>query len=193
MRLISESVDGKKPDNFQPAPIHDVLLRLDPRIIVTTNYDSILERASSNGYRVKTYASTDVGHEVRTGAPLLLKIHGSVDAELDLVLTRSDYSRLRRTGRAALDVLEALLLTRTTLFVGFSLSDPDIQLLLENNMGREVDSGAHYMLTSSSVPNHRRRALVRSYGVELIQHQDGDYAEAARMLELLADLVESSK
>jgi hypothetical protein len=192
-RLISERTDGKKPDNFQPGDLHDLIMRLDPRILITTNYDALFERASGHGYRRATYEATDAGHEVRTGAPLLLKVHGTVDEEQRLILTRADYTEIRRTGRNVLSLLEALFMTRTALFMGYSLSDPDMQLVLENNLSRRADTGAHYMLTGDGVPNYHRTRLLNSFGVELIHYKNRDYAEQQRMLELLADLVDAQR
>jgi hypothetical protein len=187
-KLISKAVDGRSGHNFQARPFHDILLALNPSIIITTNYDSILERASKNGYRVKTYKDDDVGYDVRTGTPILLKIHGSVDAQQKLILTRSDYSSIRLDGARALEVFQALLLTRTSLFVGYSFSDPDIQLLLENNFGSRGDAGAHYLLCEKGMPTYQTAVLGSSYGTYPIFHAAGDFAEAERMLFLLGEL-----
>jgi hypothetical protein len=187
-KLISKAVDGRSGHYFQPRPFHDALLALNPSIIVTTNYDSILERASQNGYRVKTYKDDDVAYDVRTGTPILFKIHGSVDAQQKLVLTRSDYSAIRLDGAHSLDVFQALLLTRTSLFVGYSFSDPDIQLLLENNFGSRGDSGAHYLLCEKSMPTYQAAVLNSCYGTSPIFYSTGDFAEAERMLVLLSEL-----
>ena len=80
---------------------------------------------------------------------MLVKIHGSVDDATNLVMTRSDYARLRRLGAHVLEVLQALFLTKTALFVGYGFGDPDVQLLLENVMGARGEVAAHYLLTSN--------------------------------------------
>lgn len=71
------------------------------------------------------YPSDRVAGDVRRTVPVLLKIHGNVDNIEDIVLTRTDYTSLRVNGTQALRVLEALLLTRTALLLGYSLRDPD--------------------------------------------------------------------
>jgi hypothetical protein len=190
-KLISEAVDGAPGHNFKPRPLHDALLALNPPIIVTTNYDSILERASDRGYRVKSYTDEDVGYDIRTGAPVLFKIHGSIDAPQKVILTRSDYSAVRRDGARSMEVLQALLLTRTSLFVGYSLSDPDIQLLLENNFGSRGDRGAHYLLCGRGMQSYQRAVMESSYGTMPIFHASGDYGEAERMIELLAQMADN--
>lgn len=188
---IAELTDGGKADaQFQPSDVHETILRLNPEVLVTTNYDKILERATRNGYKVHTFDSSSVGEELRAGNPVLLKIHGSVDSSSALILTRSDYTRLRREGAQALAVLQALLMTRTALFLGYSFSDPDIQLLLENVMGIYGDTASHYLLTSDGIPKHLREVYEGSYGTNVITFRDGDFDEMKRMLVLLADAVD---
>jgi len=189
---IAKATDGDT-DTFQPNPVHDSLMRLEPDIIITTNYDRILERATESGYSVHSSDFSELASEVRTGSPLICKIHGSVDRKTSMILTRSDYSRLRRSNAEGLEVLQALLLTRMTLFVGYSFSDPDIQLLLENVLGARGGPAAHYLLTPDSIAQYELALLEYCHGTAAIKYRAGVYEEMARMLELLAGQVESAR
>jgi hypothetical protein len=191
LKKVAEVTDGgrKTEDQYQPVALHDALLRLEPDVLVTTNYDRVLERATKNGYNVHRYDSTTLGSDVRSGTPVLIKIHGSVDSVSELVLTRSDYSRLRRQGAHVLEVLQALFLTRTALFIGYSFSDPDIHLLLENVLGARGDVPAHYLLTGHHTPGYVRDIYAHSYGTTTVTYKSGDYNESRRMVELLGDEV----
>ena len=192
LNRIAELTDGagEAANRFQPATIHETLMNLEPDVIITTNYDKVLERASQNGYNVHSYASTTLGRDVRVGKPVLVKVHGSVDSATDLILTRSDYARLRAKGSHVLAVLEALLLTRTALFVGYGFNDPDIHLVLENVLGAQSDVPSHYLLTSKAIPQYRRDLYGYCYGTTIIGYKQGDYGEMARMLELLDERVQ---
>lgn len=195
LQRIAEVTDGgrKAEGQYRPGDLHDTLLGLEPEVLVTTNYDRILERATRNGYNVHTYGSTTLGRDIRLGVPVLIKVHGSVDSASEIVLTRSDYSRLHRDGAHALEVLQALFLTKTALFVGYSFSDPDIQLLLENILGARGDIAAHYLLTSKAVPQYQRELYQFCYGTATVAFADGDYIEMGRMLKLLLTQVEASR
>lgn len=195
LQKIAEVTDGgrKANDQYQPSQLHETLLGLEPDVLITTNYDRILERASQNGYNVHSYGSATLGRDLRLGVPVLVKVHGSVDSASEIVLTRSDYTRLRREGAHALEVLQALFLTKTALFVGYSFSDPDIQLLLENILGARGDIAAHYLLTSKSVPQYQRQLYQFCYGTATVNYADGDYVEMGRMLELLRAQVEANR
>lgn len=195
LQLIADTTDGgsKASELYNPSSLHEVLLRLDPNVIVTTNYDRLLERASKNGFNVHSYDSPDLARDIRVGTPTLVKVHGSVDAPSKLILTRSDYSRLRLTGTKVLEVLQALFLTRTALFVGYSFSDPDIHLLLENVLGARGEVAAHYILTSDTLPSHQREVYNYCYGTAPITYRAGDFSEMRRMLELFTLEVEARR
>ncbi|KQX69593.1 hypothetical protein ASD06_00570 [Angustibacter sp. Root456] len=190
---IRTAVDGRAGSNFDGSEWHDALVKLEPDLIVTTNYDKIIERSTGHGYSTHTYESERVAGDVRRRIPTLLKIHGSVDAIEDTILTRTDFTRLRLHGVHALSVLQALFLTRTVLLLGYSLGDPDIQLLLENVLGGRNESPAHYMLTQDSLPDYERDVLRYSHGVTTITYPSGEHERGLASLRVLADLVQSAK
>jgi hypothetical protein len=186
LELIIRSVDGPTADPFEPASIHNAILDLTPLTIVTTNYDRILERAAGTGFSYLNADSDEIGRSVRVGRPIVIQMHGVVTEPQSLVLGRSDYTALRRAGAHALEVVQALFMTRTALFIGYSLSDPDIQLLLENILGGREGPGSHYIL-SPKLRTHEVKLLKYCYGLVPIQYQDT--VEVTRMMELLGGAV----
>lgn len=185
-----EGPDSKNP--VQPGRLHEIVLDLSPQIIVTTNYDQIIERATLNAYKMHSYTSTSVAAEIRQGNEVLLKIHGGVDRPDDMIISRPDFARVRAEGGHALGTLQALLMTRPFLFVGYSLRDPDIQMLLENVAPKAKDSASHYLLTGADVRDDEENFYSEYFGVNCIKFGQGDYAEAERMLQLLVDRVEAA-
>jgi len=190
---IRVTVDGKPTANYKGSEWHDAIVKMEPDLIITTNYDKIIERATGGGYSTHDYKSERVAGDVRRKVPTLLKIHGSVDAIEDVIFARTDYTRLRLHGVHALTVLQALFMTRTALLLGYTLRDPDIQLLFENVFGGRNESPAHYMLTSGSLPDYERDVLRYSYGVNAVTYTAGNHGEGLAMLQELADLVQGSR
>jgi hypothetical protein len=189
LKKIARATDGggTSAEQFQPAAIHQSLMSLSPTIVVTTNYDKILERATNNGFNVHSFESTTLAREVRQGNPVIVKVHGTVDDATKIVITRSDYSRLRRQGSSVLEVLEAIFLTRTVLFVGYGMGDPDIQLLLENVLGARGEIAAHFLLTGNGMATYQRDVYQYCYGTSVVTYAESDYIEMARMIDLLAE------
>lgn len=190
--LIADTVDGPTGSSFQPGKPHDALLSLDARTIVTTNYDKILDRLFADGYTYLTYKNDNIAETVRLGKPVVLKLHGTIDDPHAMILTRLDFAKLRRVGNQALAVMEALALTRTVLFLGYSLDDPDLHLILENQFSSSGASPGHYLLGhASSMTDEKRKVFSTAFGVEVIRFKGDRAAGFLEALGSLASQVES--
>lgn len=189
LRAIRTAVDGPSEDRFEPSSLFDVLLGLDPRIVFTTNYDRLFERASKSGFATHTFRSDGLSADLRRGEPVLVKLHGSTDAINNIVLTRTDYVRVTREGRGVFDALTALSLTSTILFVGYSLEDPDIQLVLQAVGRSGLSPEAHFMLAPEPASPARSSVFRESYGVSILTYPAGDHAKAGEALVELSEEV----
>ncbi len=124
--LIVEEFDRRA----EHTPLHDHMVRLPIDELWTTNYDRIIEDAyEAVGRRpdVKTTVATLASHK-RQRDVTVYKMHGDARAPDEAVLTRDDYERyhVEPRGQAFMTALQASLLNRTFLFIGFSFSDPNI-------------------------------------------------------------------
>jgi hypothetical protein len=190
--LVS-AVDGSgagKGGHFAPRELHSELMRLDPRVVVTTNYDRIFERASGSGFKVHSHDSTSIGSELRGGSPLLIKLHGSVDNSEDMIITRTDYSRVRRNGAHALSTVQSLLMTRPAVFVGYGFRDPDMLLLLENVVGNQHSAPSHYLLTGDDIPKHAESMYATCYGTATVKFRAQDFVDMEHAISEFGDLVD---
>lgn len=107
---------------------HALLASLPIREAVTTNYDELFEQASAaagEAAAVLPYES------VRERSRWLLKLHGSVSRPDDIVLTREDYLRYADRRAALGGIVQAMLITRHMLFVGFSLTDDNFHRTID--------------------------------------------------------------
>lgn len=100
---------------------HALLAGLKVKEAVTTNYDQLYERAC-----VRPHGATPAALPVeasRSAPSWILKMHGSFADGDDLVLTRTDYLRYETRRAALAGIVQALLMTRHMLFIGYSLQD----------------------------------------------------------------------
>lgn len=109
-----------------------VLARLPLRHIWTTNYDRLVERAFSEISRPLDTVSgaKDLAARATPGAARLYKMHGSVDRLDDLVISTDDYELYRMRRGAFLPLLQAHLSSMSVLFMGLSLTDPNVRHVL---------------------------------------------------------------
>lgn len=135
---------------FAPADIHKHIYNLDSRIVATPNFDKIYEvyalSASQGNTIVKNYTDNDICDYMRSTEPLILKIHGTIEAPNNLIFSRKDYSNARINHERFYRILDALAITHTFIFIGCGTNDPDIRLLLEDYAFKYPLSKNHYII-----------------------------------------------
>ena len=140
---------------FAPSALHKLILEIDPKIVVTTNYDQIYDRyctsgLAKSGYNITLNSDTNIVDNIRSRVRLVMKAHGCVSHAQDIVLSRSSYYMAKRDHPRFYAILDALFLTNTILFLGCSLTDPDIQLVLENVNLSAPSAHPHYALVEKA-------------------------------------------
>ncbi|KAM9963831.1 hypothetical protein ACTFIW_007087 [Dictyostelium discoideum] len=107
---------------------HFLLASTPVQEIVTTNYDQCFEIASRSIGKeicVLPYHSLN-GRNKRW----ILKLHGCVSNPQDIIITREDYIRYGDKNEALSGMVQALLITKHLLFVGFSLTDDNFYQIM---------------------------------------------------------------
>lgn len=134
---------------YNPSPIHQIVEKLDQKIVVTTNFDELYENLcrkgeGEKGYTVIKYYDSGLIARLRSPKRLIIKAHGCVSEPEKTVLTKSDFFKARSENPGFFSALESLFLTHTLLFIGYSITDPEIQLILENNIITYPSDNPHY-------------------------------------------------
>jgi hypothetical protein len=143
---------------YRPAPIHDDLSSVDSRLVMTTNFDKLYENRANqlqdNTVIVKNYYDHDIADVFRRRNRVVVKVHGTIDLPDRTIFTRSQYALARRDYGYFYQLLRGLFVTHTFVFMGASMRDPDMQLLLEDHAYRFEGSRPHYMV----MPENSARA-----------------------------------
>jgi ribosomal protein L35 len=144
-------------DEFQQAAevsrLHKALIALNPRIIATTNFDKLIETAwaQASGTSYPTVVS-ELGSSAfrlfRDDEKYLLKLHGSIDTPQGIVFDTTSYQSAAYNNRYYSDILATLLLTHTFLFIGFSMADPAVAMIVESAAYRFPANRPHYIFQS---------------------------------------------
>ncbi|WP_179869801.1 SIR2 family NAD-dependent protein deacylase [Rhizobium chutanense] len=108
-----------------PGDLHTRLLSLPWADVLTTNWDTLLERtALPNPDR-----SYDVVHTVhdiaRTRAPRIVKLHGSLPSHQPFIFTAEDFRTYPRNYAAFINLAQQVLLENDLCLIGFSGDDPN--------------------------------------------------------------------
>lgn len=126
---INEKVAEIFERTWDHSLLHGLLACLPAREIITQNYDRLFEVAAVGaGKPVVTLPYTRGESHDRW----LLKMHGCVSVPDDIVLRREDYLRYSERRSALSGIVQATLLTRQMLFVGFSLRDGNFHRAIDD-------------------------------------------------------------
>lgn len=186
---------GECFESFQPTGIHGYLDAIDQKVVVTTNFDSIYEDHcrqgdAVNGYAVVNYYDDNLISRLRSPKRVIIKAHGSVAAPENTVLSKSDYFKARRDYPGFFKILESLFLTHTLVFLGYSLNDPDIQLLLETVSLNTKSDHPHYAVMAEGIHPAMKKAFLETYNIEILEFDpQNNYAAFQTSVEELANNV----
>ncbi|WP_186005710.1 SIR2 family protein [Xanthomonas cannabis] len=184
---------------FSAQDIHRHIFALDARIVATPNFDKIYEtfanHQASGTVIVKQYYDADIAQTVRGSGRIVLKIHGTIDAPAQCILTRKSYAMARSKNREFYEILAGLFLVNTFLFIGCGFSDPDVRLLLEDSKFRFLHSSPHYFLVPKEECSPAlKSALESSLNIKIIFFsKKGGYHDLIVGLEALAINVEEER
>lgn len=163
---------------------HSLLANLPVNEYVTLNYDQLLEQAA---------ADADDPLAVLPYEPAaqrwLLKLHGCVAPERrkDIVLTRGDYLSLREHRATLTGLVQALLVTRHMLFVGFGLADDHFHAVV-HDVRRALGPGRETALGTALLLEHDElREELWKHDLAYVAMSGGTVPESARRLELFLD------
>ncbi len=169
---------------------HALLASMPVREFVTLNYDVLLEEAA---VAAKAPLVVLPHGRVSAGQRWLLKLHGSVDRCDDIVITERDYQRFDDWRAAFRGVVEAQLITRHMLFVGFGMADPNVARVLESvaraarrdegKQGTSVGTLLHFDAIADQEKQKYPLSFVR------VGEEETSIALRARQTEILLDEV----
>jgi hypothetical protein len=168
--------DEAKVDSSQ---IYQAIVNLRCPTIYTTNYDRWLEIAFRRGGK-KAVKIANVGDftQIEDGTPQIVKLHGDFDDDASLVLTEASYFD-RLSFESPLDIkLRSDSIGRTILFIGYSITDINVRLLLYK---------LHMLWTKSAfsdarpesfiflqTPNPVQEAILKNRGITPIISENDD-------------------
>lgn len=112
------------------------MIKLKNKFIITTNYDTLIEKAYAKVYsdipNPLTYKNASaINYNILTNESFILKAHGDAkSAANEIILTEKDYRNIIFREKGYQSVLHVLFSTCNILFLGASLNDPELKLLL---------------------------------------------------------------
>lgn len=191
-KYLRDTYGSSANNGYVEKPAHEMIRNIDCKIVITTNFDKIYESCCPpEGYVTLSYDKPKaIIDNVKSPANLLIKAHGTIDEVNDIIFTAKQYYDAQEKHPEFYEVLSSLFMTHTVLFLGYSLSDPDINLVLQLLHKTASASAPHYLALPKGTPEQRKRFWKDTYNVEIIEYGEShdDFLPA---LEKLDECVQS--
>lgn len=179
-------------DKLKKSEIYKKLFELDFPVIYTTNYDHLIEEYYKyQGKPCEVIKTIDDMSKTPSDVTRIMKFHGDLDTQHEIVLSESQYFK-RMDFQHFMDIqLQADMLRYKVLFLGYSLSDINIKLLLylarkrNSTMKNSVNECNSYIFTAT--PNQVQKEVFEKNGIVSLS---GDIADKEQgTLDFLRKLV----
>jgi hypothetical protein len=165
-KLIERLIDILHIKDGQPGIAHKSFCEIPFDMVCTTNFDFLLERQYDKGSN-HVYVVVDEDQLSINGSPsgvVLLKIHGDLRHPSRLVVSEEDYDAFLNKYPLLATYVANLLITRTAVFVGYSLDDPDfrqIWQIVTSRLGKTRRMAYAIMVSAgpSEIARYERRGV----------------------------------
>lgn len=110
---------------WSPGKLHKTLLELPWSEVLTTNWDTLIERASVEVHH-PVYSVVSKQEDLSWArSPRIVKLHGTIDVTKDLVFTQEDYRKYPQQHAAFVNFSRQVFIENELCLLGFSGDDPN--------------------------------------------------------------------
>ncbi|MDR4944169.1 SIR2 family protein [Bacillus sp. FSL M7-0884] len=155
-------------EKYIPNMLHDQILSLNPKHIITTNYDDLIEQSLEKHYLFYNKVVEDKDLPYANNNRLYIKMHGDIQKK-NIVLKEDDYLNYSRNFRLVENYIESIFINHTVLFIGYSVQDYDLKLIikrLQSTIGNDFRTA--YLLNASSKINDFEKSYFKKFGINII-------------------------
>lgn len=167
-------------DVHNHTPVHELIPFLPFAAVITTNFDKLIETAFSKVGRPSPSTPTNLEADSTVWFRNfhVMKLHGTFDNIPSIVLGKNGFRELIRGNEAIRQYLYTMFNKNTILFIGYSLSDPDLEYVLETLYliyGRRMET--HYALLNEEHVDTNVEELIDRYNIHPIFYTPSDPRE----------------
>lgn len=121
----------------EPSDVHKTLVKIKSQLIITINYDELLEKAYNLVYG--EYPNSFIYSQSKEAANnfwenkfFILKAHGDAKKDVkSLILSQKDYRKVLYREIGYRSLLQAIFTIKSIVFLGVSFNDPEFNQLLD--------------------------------------------------------------
>jgi len=152
--------------------IHEQIFKLNPRHILTTNYDDLLEQVIKKGSHPFSVINDDSEFPYASDTSLLVKIHGDL-GNTNIVLKEDDYLDYSLNHPLIEAFLKSIFATNVVLFIGYGLADTNLKMIIQtvrNILGKNFQRP--YLLNLDEKLHFAQRRYLEHKGIHVLNYFD---------------------
>ena len=149
-----------RDNDYVPGVTHKRLLRLPWRDVFTTNWDTLLERASSEVPESSYRLVQDMKQLPLVSQPRIIKLNGSFPSQFPLIFTEEDYRTYPTKFAPFVNTVQQAMMETVFFLIGFSGDDPNFLKWsgwIRDNLGEAAPK--IYLAGWLELSRHQRRML----------------------------------
>ncbi|MDG5855265.1 SIR2 family protein [Clostridium beijerinckii] len=161
----------------KPNDLNKIIMQLQPKHIITTNYDKLIENTNSANRAIYKVIYKDEDLLDTYSNNYIIKMHGDIEKLENIVLKEDDYLSYSQKHILIETIIKSLLLDHTFLFVGYSLNDYNLKLIMKwrdiiaDSYKKSKDKCKSFIIDPSSHEKYEINYL-ESNGIYVIDDKD---------------------
>lgn len=201
VQLIEAIRQALHIDIAEPGEAHKAFIDLSFDTIYTTNFDLLLEMAYSTTRKPFRSLVGELQMPFHGGSLMtsIIKMHGDLNHEEHIIITKEDYEKYLTNYPVIATHLSAMLITKTALFIGYSLNDPDfnnLRQVVRSRLGKFERMA--YIIQFDTSPSKDEASLtdnlhVISVSTDIEKSRDSKLAELFQTIQEKLDSQEGAK
>lgn len=154
--VLNQILIDSIPDmDYEPSDLHIKFLKLNWTDVFTTNYDTLLERASEK-INARHYSLVTKDYDlINAIKPRIVKLHGSFPSVIPFIITEEQYREYPKKHAVFVNTVQQALVENILVLIGFSGTDPNFLNWIgwiRDNLGTNL-SNKIYFVTVDSLSN----------------------------------------
>ena len=145
--------------------IHDKIFDLNPKYVITTNWDNILEKTIEQNGHIYDIIKSDADLVKSILPRKLLKVHGDFSSH-NIVFKEDDYLQYSDNFPLIENFLRHILSSYTILFLGYSYSDYDLKIISKWIERRSNIAPPRFILSIKE--NATESMYLKSHGIQSV-------------------------
>lgn len=172
--------------NLEPSTVHKKLFSLIPNLIVTTNWDCLLEKTAIEEGLTYDVVTNDSDLVKSSYFHKILKMHGDFSHH-NIVFKEDDYLNYSENFPLIENYIKSILSTHVVIFIGYSYSDIDLKLITKWIETKSKVTPPKFLFSRRY--NEAEASYLKNHGIQLLKPEFDENYSTSDVLKYFFDII----